>query len=163
MFTGGLPKLDRFIMKISIGYPSAEDELEILIKRQERKADEVELEKAVSRDEILAMQQAVEDVYVSPEIGRYIVSLVRATREDRRVQVGASPRGTLALFKLSRAVAALQGRDFVTPEDVKRIAVQGLAHRVILRPEVWTRQIREEDVVRAALDKVPVPPPLDQE
>jgi MoxR-like ATPase len=156
-------QLDRFIMKLGIGYPSAEDELEILLQRQKRKSDEVELEKIASREEVLAMQQAVENVYISPEIGEYMVSLVRATREDRRVQVGASPRGSLALFKLSRAVAAIQGRDFVTPEDVKRIAVQGLAHRIILRPEVWTRNVREEEVVKEALDNTPVPGPLEQE
>lgn len=155
-------QLDRFIMKLSIGYPTEEDELEILLQRQKRKKDEVELDKVVTRTEVLAMQEAVEEVFISSEIGAYMVSLVRATREDKRVQVGASPRGTLALFKLSRAVAALQGRDFVTPEDVKKIAVQALSHRIILRPEVWTRHVREEDVVNEVLDRIPVPRPVDQ-
>jgi MoxR-like ATPase len=103
------------------------------------------------------MQAAVEVVHVSERIGRYAVELVRATREDPDVSVGASPRGTLALAKLGRARAALDGRDFVTPDDVKAVAVPALAHRLTLRPELWVQRVRGEDVVEEALRAVPTP------
>ena len=107
------------------------------------------------------MQRAVETVYVSESIGRYMVDLVGATRDSNRLQVGASPRGTLALLKLGRARAALAGRDYVTPEDVKAVAVPALAHRLTLRPELWVQRIRGDDVVRDLLDTVPTPPAED--
>ena len=154
-------QLDRFIMKMSIGYPEKDDEVEILLRRQERRHDEVAMETVVSRESLFLMQQAVEKVYLSREIGEYIVELVRATRTDKRVQLGASPRGSLALFKLSRSAAALGGRDFVTPEDVKRIAIQGLSHRIMLKPEIWMKNIPERDIVDDILKKVPVPRPLE--
>jgi MoxR-like ATPase len=96
---------------------------------------------------------------VAASVGRYMVELVGATRDSPRVQVGASPRGTLALLKVARARAALSGRDFVTPEDVKAVAVPALAHRIILRPELWVRRVRTEDVVAELLEQVPTPPP----
>src|SRR5215207_6857274 len=105
------------------------------------------------------LQRAVEQVHVAGSVGRYIVELVGATRASPRVQVGASPRGTLALLKVARARAALAGRDFVTPEDVKAVAVPTLAHRLILRPELWVRRVRTEDVVAELLEQVPTPPP----
>ena len=114
------------------------------------RADEVELEPVVDGPTLLAMQQAVETVHVSEPVGRYMVDLVRATRETPRVQVGASPRGSLALLKLSRARATLHGRDFVTPDDVKAVAVPALAHRLTLRPELWVQRVRGDDVVRGA-------------
>ncbi len=103
------------------------------------------------------MQRALEDVHVSEPIRLYVVDLVAATRESPRVQVGASPRGSLALLKLSRARAALAGRDFVTPDDVKAVAVAALAHRLTLRPELWVQQVRGADVVREVLEAVPTP------
>ena len=103
------------------------------------------------------MQRAIEDVHVSDGVGRYIVALVGATRESPSVQVGASPRGSLALMKLSRAKAALDGRDFVVPDDVKAVAVPALAHRLALRPELWVQRVQAEDVVRELLAAVPVP------
>ena len=150
-------QLDRFIMRTSIGYPSAEDEYEILRRRQERKEDTVDLTPVVSHEELLAMQLALEDVHVSEPIGTYIVDLTRATREDSKVQVGASPRGVYALFKLARARAVLDNRDFVTPEDVKDVAVIGLAHRIVMKPEYWVRGISDESIVTDAMNEVPTP------
>ena len=150
-------QLDRFIMRTSIGYPSAEDEYEILRRRQERKEDTVDLTPVVSHEELLAMQLALEDVHVSEPIGKYIVDLTRATREDSKVQVGASPRGVYALFKLARARAVLNNRDFVTPEDVKDVAVVALAHRIVMKPEYWVRGISDESIVTDAMNEVPTP------
>src|SRR5829696_6884689 len=154
-------QLDRFLLRVSFGYPSPDDEWRGLEARAERRTDEVELEPVVSGEELLELQRAVEEVHVSEPIGRYMVDLVTATRESRRVAVGASPRGSLALLKLSRARAALSGRDFVTPEDVKAVAVPALAHRLMLKPELWVQRIRGDDVVREVLDSVPTPPAED--
>src|SRR6266852_2523795 len=119
-------QLDRFIMQIAVGYPSRDDEREILLRRRERRADAAQVPQVVSRDDLLEMQAALEDVHVDESIERYIVDLARATREDERVALGSSPRGTLALLKLARAEAALHRRDFVTPDDVKAMAVPAL-------------------------------------
>ena len=150
-------QLDRFIMRTSIGYPSADDEYEILRRRQQRKADSLELKPVVSRDELLQMQAAIEEVHVSETVGRYIVDLARSTREDSKVQVGASPRGVYALLKLARARAVLDGRDFATPEDVKEVAVVGLAHRIVLKPEYWVRGISDQSIIEDAMREVPTP------
>jgi MoxR-like ATPase len=150
-------QLDRFILRTSVGYPDRAAEWTVLERRLQRGTDEVELEQVVTRDELLSMQQAIEGVYVSESIGLYMVDLVNATREGARVQVGSSPRGTLALLKLSRGKAALSGRDFVTPEDVKAVAVPALAHRLMLRPELWVQRVSPEEVVRSTLDTVPTP------
>jgi MoxR-like ATPase len=106
---------------------------------------------------LLELQQALEQVHVSQAVGYYIVDLVGATRTSQRAQVGSSPRGALALLKLSRAKALLDGRDFVTPEDVKAVAVPALSHRLMLRPELWVQRVRPEDVVREVLETVPTP------
>jgi len=150
-------QLDRFLLRISFGYPSDEDEWRMLEARAERQTDEVELEPVIDGPLLLELQRAVERVHVSESIGRYIVELVRSTRESGRVSVGASPRGTLALLKLSRGRAALAGRDFVTPEDVKAVAVPALAHRLTLKPELWVQRIRGDDVVLESLESVPTP------
>jgi MoxR-like ATPase len=152
-------QLDRFLLRIRVGYPDRDAELELLRRRLERGQDDVALRAVVDRDQLLAMQRAVERVHVDAGIREYAVELVGATRESAQVQVGASPRGTLALLKLSRARAALMGRDFVTPDDVKRIAVPALAHRIALRPELWIQQVDPEDVVRACLDACAAPAP----
>ena len=144
-------------MRISIGYPAREDEIEMLSRRLERGVDEVELEPVVGASELVEMQQALEQVHVSDAIEGYIVDLVTATRDSQRLAVGASPRGSIALVKLSRAKAALAGRDFVTPEDVKAVAVPALAHRLMVRPELWVQRLRAEDVVADALQTVPTP------
>ena len=150
-------QLDRFMLRIGVGYPEREDEWEVLERRLERGADDVELEPVVGRDELLEMQRAIEQVHVDRSVGLYMVDLVAATRDAPGVQVGASPRGSLALLKLSRCRAALAGRDFVIPEDVKAVAVPALAHRLSLRPELWVQRLRPEDLVLELLDRVPTP------
>jgi MoxR-like ATPase len=150
-------QLDRFMLRVGVGYPQREDEWEVLERRLERATDEVELEPVVGRDELLEMQRAVEQVHVERSVGLYMVDLVAATRDAPGIQVGASPRGSLALLKLSRCRAALAGRDFVIPEDVKAVAVPALAHRLSLRPELWVQRLRPEDLVLELLDRVPTP------
>jgi MoxR-like ATPase len=152
-------QLDRFLLRLSVGYPAPDAEWGMLERRLHRVGDEVELAQVATAADLLAMQRAVERVHVAESVGRYIVELVGATRASPRAQVGASPRGSLALLKVARARAALSGRDYVTPEDVKAVAVPTLAHRLILRPELWVRRVRTEDVVAELLDQVPTPPP----
>ena len=150
-------QLDRFLMRVGVGYPSREHEIEMLARRLERGEDEIELDTVVDTETLVAMQRALEQVHVSESIEGYIVDLVAATRASRRLSVGASPRGSLALLKLARAKAAVAGRDFVVPEDVKAIAIPALAHRLTLRPELWVQRVRGADVVREALESVPTP------
>jgi MoxR-like ATPase len=150
-------QLDRFMLRIGVGYPTRDDEWEVLERRLERAMDEVELEPVVGRDELLEMQGAVEQVHVDRSVGLYMVDLVAATRGASGVQVGASPRGSLALLKLSRCRAALSSRDYVIPEDVKAVAVPALSHRLALRPELWVQRLRPDDIVRDLLDQVPTP------
>jgi MoxR-like ATPase len=150
-------QLDRFLLRMSVGYPSREDEWLVLAGRAERRRDEVDLSPVVDRETLLAMQAACEAVHVSEAVGLYMVDIAAATRDAQSIQVGASPRGSLALLKLSRCRAALDGRDFVTPDDVKSVAVPALAHRLTLRPELWVQRVSAEDVVRERLDTVPTP------
>ena len=150
-------QLDRFLLRMSVGYPARADEWQVLADRAERQTDEVVLSPLIDRAALLDMQRACEDVHVSEPVGLYMVDIVAATRESQSIQVGASPRGSLALLKLSRCRAALDGRDYVTPDDVKSIAVPALAHRLTLRPELWVQRISAEDVVRERLDTVPTP------
>ncbi len=156
-------QLDRFLLRIRVGYPSREDELEVLERRRERKTDEIELRPLLDAQTLGALQRAVEEVHVAESVSLYIVDLVTATRVNPRVQVGASPRGTLALLKLARCRAVLAGRDYVTPDDVKAVAVPALAHRLTLRPEVWVQQIQQDDVVGECLASVPTPAAEDLE
>ena len=151
-------QLDRFLLRVRVGYPAREAELELLSRRMRRGHDEVELRQVIGREELLGMQAAVEQVHADAGILGYAVDLVGATRVNAQVQVGSSPRGTLALLKLARARAAVAGRDYVTPDDVKRIAVPALAHRIALRPELWIQRVEAEDVVRDCLTSVPAPP-----
>ena len=150
-------QLDRFVLRTGFGYPTADGEWEMLDRRLGRRTDEIELRRIVDRSTLVEMQQAVEDVHVDESIGRYVVDLVAATRESTSVSVGSSPRGSLAVVKLSRCRAALAGRDFVTPDDVKSVAVPALAHRLVLRPELWVQRRSGEDVVREILDEVRTP------
>jgi len=150
-------QLDRFMMRLSVGYPDPAGEAEILHRRRERKVDEITLSPVSSAEEVLAMRAAVEEVFVDADIEAYIVALVTKTRTDNNVYVGASPRGSLALLKLARANAALSGRDYVLPDDVKAFAVPALAHRLILSPELWSKRITPVDVVENVLRQVPVP------
>jgi len=154
-------QLDRFLLRIGVGYPSRDDEWNVLAARIERRTDDVELDVVVDAPTLVEMQSAIEHVHVAESVGRYMVDVVAATRTSPRVQVGASPRGSLALLKLSRCKATLAGRDFVTPDDVKAVAVPALAHRLALRPELWVERIRADDVVRERLETVPTPPAED--
>ncbi len=151
-------QLDRFIVRINVGYPGRDDEWRVLENRLARRSDDMRLNTVVDAETLRAMQRAVEGIHVSEAVGRYIVDLVGATRHRNRVLVGASPRGSLAVMKVARARAMLAGRDFVTPDDVKAVAVPALAHRLILRPELWVQDIKGEDIVAEVLDLVPTPP-----
>jgi MoxR-like ATPase len=150
-------QLDRFLIRLRVGYPSGDEEVAILKARMERAVDDVQLRPVVDAATLSAMQAGVELVYVSDSVTRYVVRIVESTRASGRLQVGASPRGTLALLKLSRARAVMDGRDYVVPDDVKAVAVPALAHRLILRPELWVQRVRAEQVVEECLDAVPAP------
>ena len=157
--TYALPEaqLDRFLLRVDVGYPSREEERLILARRRKRAEDEARIPTIVSRAEFLGMQRTLEDVFVSEAVEQYIVDLTQATRHEPRVALGASPRGSLALLKLARAEAALRGRDFVLPDDVKAVAVAALAHRVVLKPELWVTRATPTQVVETLLQQVPAP------
>jgi MoxR-like ATPase len=150
-------QLDRFLLRIGVGYPDREGETEVLRRRLERRADELDLVPVLDPAGLVEMQRALESIHVSEAVVGYVVDVVAATRTDGSVQVGASPRGSLAILKLARGRALLGGRDFVTPDDVKAVAVPALAHRLMLRPELWVQRIRPEDIVVRVLERVPTP------
>jgi MoxR-like ATPase len=150
-------QLDRFLMKLSVGYPSPEEEQEILRRRQQRRTEEVVLEQVTNAAELLAIRETIEAIYLHPDLERYIVELVGGTRRDRRVAVGASPRGSLALLKLARVQAALEGRDYVLPDDVKNFVVPALVHRLILDPGLWMKPQAAEEIIDSIVQKIPVP------
>ncbi len=149
-------QLDRFMMRLRLGYPDRADEVHILESQRQHHPIE-DVRPVVSREEILAAQEAVREVYVDDRIKTYVVDIVRATRRHPSVYLGASPRGSLFLFKGARAWAALQGRTYVLPDDVKAVAVEVLAHRLIMTPEARIQQTLQEDVIREVLGIVPVP------
>jgi len=150
-------QLDRFLLRISFGYPPPEEEWQVLTRRLARRREELVLDPVVDAAALRAMRRAVETVEVEDSVSRYCVALAAATRSRPEVQVGASPRGALALVLTARALAVLRGRDFVVPEDVKAVGLGALAHRLTLRPETWMQRVSTEDVARAVLDEVPVP------
>jgi MoxR-like ATPase len=150
-------QLDRFLLRVSIGYPTAEAEDQLLARRGARKTDEIRLREIIDRAQLVAMQEAVEDVFVSSSVRRYIVDVVAATRSNPGIEVGASPRGSLALYKLARCRAAIAGRAYVLPDDVKALAAPALAHRLTLRPELWVQRIRPEEIVVQLLESVATP------
>jgi MoxR-like ATPase len=150
-------QLDRFLIKLAVGYPSLAEEQEILKRRRERRTDAFSLQAVIDAETLLAMREAIEDIYIETDLERYIVQLVHQTRLDSRVVVGASPRGSLALLKLSRAHAALDGRDYVLPDDVKAYAKPALIHRLILTPELWLRSEAADQVLNSIIDNVAVP------
>ena len=153
-------QLDRFLLRIGVGYPTPADERELLRRRIERGTDQPELVTVVSPEEIAEMQRAVELVRASDDVVDYVVSIVEATRSHDALEIGASPRGGLALLRTARAKAALDGRGFATPNDVKSLAVAVLAHRLVLRTEAWVRGVREADVIDDCLASVPTPATL---
>ncbi len=150
-------QLDRFVIKLSIGYPTPQEEQEILERRRKRKQDPVSLNPVVTLNEFLSMRQAVEEVFIHPDIERYIIDLVSRTRQHSQAAIGASPRGSLALFKLSRAWAALEGRNYVLPDDVKCFAHNALGHRLIMEPSLWGTKNAEKTVIDEIIQSVPVP------
>ncbi len=150
-------QLDRFMFKMSVGYPDRADEDEILSRRITRKKDSVDVQVITDPQRVIAMQQACEDVYLDPALRMYMVELVSRTREDPRVLVGSSPRGSQALLKTARAAAAMRGRDFVTPDDIKSVATLAISHRIILKPEHQIKGLEPSEVVQTILREVPVP------
>jgi MoxR-like ATPase len=150
-------QIDRFLMRLSIGYPSLKGEGEILRRRRARKTEDVAITAVSSPAVILEMQKSIEGVHVDDDIEHYIVSIVQETRKHGQVEVGASPRGSLALMKLSQAKAAMAGRDFVLPDDVKVVAIPALAHRLILKPDPWIKGVKPRVIVEKVLTTVPVP------
>ncbi len=150
-------QLDRFMLRTSVGYPTEGEEVELLARRLDRGTDEVQLRPVLEEGAFGAMQRALEEVFVDPSLQAYAVALVQATRRSGQLEIGASPRGSLALLKLSRARAAILGRSFVTPDDLRAVAVPALAHRVVLKAEVWALQVPPEAVVQGIVDSVPAP------
>jgi MoxR-like ATPase len=150
-------QLDRFLLRVSFGYPSPEEEWAILGRRMARRTEETTLEPVVDAATLNEMQRAMEEVAVEDSIGRYSVDIVSATRDHPQLQVGASPRGSLALLLTARARAVLDGRDYVIPEDVKRVAPAALSHRISLRPEMWLRRVDPVSVVEEICARTPAP------
>lgn len=150
-------QLDRFLMRLRLGYLSHDQEVAMVQRRLDRGREQVELQQVTDAAELLAMKASMEMVEVSPDVVDYSVALVAATRSHAQIQVGASPRGSLALVQLARAQAIMNDRDYVVPDDIKQVAVPALAHRVVLRPELWVRQVSADDVVASVVASVPTP------
>ncbi len=150
-------QLDRFLARLQLGYPNRAEEVEILKRRMQRGREEVRLEPAANTETILALQKTVEGIHVDDDILAYVTDIVQATRTQRQIEVGASPRGSLAIFKLARARAVFHGRDYVIPDDVKDVAAPALVHRMIMKAESWVKGVDPRLVVDEILKAVPVP------
>jgi len=150
-------QLDRFMMKLSMGYPGRPIERAILVKRKQRGTDEHTLQAITTPEKLREMQLSLEKVRIDDSIIEYIVEIIYRTREDPRVKVGSSPRGAQSLFKLSRALAVLSGRDYVIPDDIKRLSIYTLRHRIILKPEPRIKGVKTEEIVSEILEQVEVP------
>nr|WP_235950344.1 MoxR family ATPase [Phycicoccus flavus] len=150
-------QLDRFLVRVAFGYPDADEEWQVLARRVERRQEDQQARQVVDAAELLGLQEALEDVTVSPEVGRYCVALARATREHEHTLMGSSPRGSLALLLVGRAYAVIRGRDYVTPDDVKAVAPAVLEHRVVVRPELWMSEIGPRSVVADVLRTTATP------
>jgi MoxR-like ATPase len=150
-------QLDRFIARLSVGYPDADAEWQVVADRLAREREEATVRAVTTPADFVAMQGAMERIHVDPTVGRYAVELVTATRQAPQVELGASPRGSLALVLMARSWAAMAGRDYVLPDDVKQVAVSALAHRLRVRADAWIRGLTGADVVRECLDQVPAP------
>jgi MoxR-like ATPase len=150
-------QLDRFMLRTSFGYPTADEEWDVLQRRMARRQEDQTLRQITDPDTLLAMQAAVERVTVDESVGRYCVALATATRSHPHTLMGASPRGALGLLLVARSVAVIAGRDYVTPEDVKSVAVPVLAHRITVKPEMWMSAVTGESVVTDVLGSVPTP------
>ena len=150
-------QLDRFMLKLTVGYPTVEEETDILHRRRERRQDDVSLNMVTNAGQLMDLRQSVESIHVDADLEAYIARIVHETRSDRRVAVGGSPRASLAFLKMARARAALEGRDYILPDDIKHFAIPVLSHRLILQPEYWMARRVAEEVVGDVLDRVPVP------
>jgi MoxR-like ATPase len=146
------------MVRVSVGYPSPDDEARIILDRVRRQSQDTVVDPVVDADGLRSLQAAVERIHVDEDVARYCVELARATREAANVAVGASPRGSQSLVLLGRALAALDGRDYVRPDDVKRIAGPVLAHRLTLTPQAWAQGVDPHGVVAAVVARVAVPP-----
>ena len=150
-------QIDRFLLRTSMGYPTPDDEAEIIRRRLHRGTDTIELQPIINAETVLGLQRAMEQITVSDPVINYCVAIVQATRDSSKAEAGASPRGVEALVKLARAKAGIDARDFVTPDDVKAVAQPALAHRIVMRPELWVRGEEGSVVVEESLDSVPTP------
>lgn len=150
-------QVDRFLMRLNVGYPDSFEENEILNRMEHGNISNVDLKKVVTPEIIVEMQKSIHQVYIDPDIKKYMVEIVQFTRHDNRLEVGISPRGSIALFKLSKAHAAFYGRDYVVPDDIKNVAVPALAHRLILKPEARVRDVKPENIIKEILNNIPVP------
>jgi len=150
-------QLDRFLVKLSLGYPNREEEVEIMRRRMQRQKEDITLEPAVNAEKVLDLQRTVEGIHVDDDVLGYVADIVQATRTQRQVEIGASPRGSLAIFKLARARAVYYSRDYVIPDDVKDVAGPALVHRMIMKSESWVKGTEPRSVVDEVLKSVPVP------
>jgi len=150
-------QIDRFMMRISVGYPSKDEEIEILDRRKERKKEEFDVNVVANPERIVEMQKVVENVHVEEDVESYIVDIVQSTRRYSNIEVGASPRGSLAIWQLARANAILRGRDYVIPDDIKAVAISALSHRLILKAGPWLAGAKSEKMIDEILSRTPVP------
>ncbi|PKN98818.1 MAG: magnesium chelatase [Chloroflexi bacterium HGW-Chloroflexi-4] len=150
-------QLDRFLIRLSVGYPTMAEEKEILTRRSQRKLDNVSIESIINPEIFHSMRLGVEEVFIDPDLQHYIVQLISKTRQHKQVELGVSPRGSLALLKLSRSWAAINGRDFVLPDDIKTFAQPALSHRIILDPNLWGTKKADTSIIEEILRSTPVP------
>lgn len=150
-------QLDRFLVRLQLGYPTRTEEVEIMRRRMTRGQEDVILDPAVDSDTVLDLQKTVEGIHVDDDVLGYIADIVQATRTQRQIEIGASPRGSLAMFKLSRARAVFHGRDYVIPDDVKEVAASALIHRLLMKAESWVKGTNPNQVLEDILKTIPVP------
>jgi len=150
-------QIDRFIMRLSVGYPNEDEEQEILNRMKDGEIHDIKLNKIVSPAQIIEMQKSIRQIHIDDDLKNYIVKIVESTRSEPRIEVGISPRGSIALFKLSKAHAAYTGRDYVVPDDIKNVALPALSHRIILKPEARVRGVKAENIIKEIVNKIPVP------
>jgi len=150
-------QLDRFLVRLQLGYPTRTEEVEIMRRRMTRGQENVVLDPVVDSDTVLDLQKTVEGIHVDDDVLGYIADIVQATRTQRQIEIGASPRGSLAIFKLGRARAVFHGRDYVIPDDVKEVAASALVHRLIMKAESWVKGTNPNQVLEDILKTIPVP------
>jgi len=150
-------QIDRFLMRLNVGYPDESEEQEILKRMEHGNIHDIEVKKVIGPTDILSMQKTIQKIYIDKDLQKYIVKIVQSTRSASRVEVGISPRGSIALFKLAKAHAAFFGRDYVVPDDVKNVLIPALSHRLILKAEARVQGLKPESVVKEIVNKIPVP------